>query len=109
MRPIPIWTEPFPLDYGSCRTKELMEGCVRTMPLDFVDSRDGEMFSVIYEVGESRGLEILDFSAQICPDSMCLSYRDGAYAYQDSGHITEYLSRQLSVSWRSVLDGFSSQ
>ena len=109
VRPIPIWTEPFPLDYGSCRAEELIAGCVRTMPLDFVDSRDGEMVSVIYEVGESRGLEILDLSSQICPDSMCTSYRDGAYAYQDSGHISEYLSLQLSVRWKSLIDGFSSQ
>jgi peptidoglycan/LPS O-acetylase OafA/YrhL len=95
-------TSPSPIDIPTClaRNRADVSKCVFSR-LD-VQKRD-------LLLAEERGLPVFDFTAALCPGSVCAPIIDGRIVFHDEGHLTttmaKYLATQLGAALAQVIAG----
>lgn len=101
---VPRWSDEYYWNPLECTGLELITSgaqCVRTMPLDFAQERQGEVWRSLSDVAEARGVELLDPIPLLCPNGACSTWNDDIMTYRDSNHISVAQSKALG-DWFAV-------
>jgi hypothetical protein len=103
LQALPHWTGPYTWDLAACTLRQTLNGCPKTMPVEFDLARSQRVRSAIAAAGERTQTPVADLTSSVCPGSECATSRDGRWIYRDDNHITNVESRSLAADFVPIL------
>ncbi len=82
---------------GSCPMFQVIrEGCEVTTTLQQAAINQGEVWTATKLVAKESGSQLIQVAESLCPDQECETFRNNAWSYRDSNHITTAQSTALA-------------
>ena len=101
---VPHFAGDYPWNAAECTLFATLNGaCTQEMPLQYALDRSAQVRSSVAAVASATGVELLDFAADLCPESTCEAIRDGFPVYRDASHISVDMSHALSPEFLAIL------
>jgi hypothetical protein len=94
---------------GSCPMFQVIrEGCGVTTTLQRAAVNQGEVWAATKLVAEESGSQLIQVAELLCPEQVCETFKDNAWSYRDSNHITSEQSDRLAPVFSHTLSKFPS-
>jgi len=86
----------------------IRESCGVSTTVQQAAVNQGEVWDATKLVAEESGSQLIQVAELLCPDQLCETFRNNAWSYRDSNHITSEQSDRLAPVFSHTLSKFPS-